>query len=157
MLRQFLAGGAISVGNIVIHALVMTVVVRASQATAARAASRPNLFLISVMVVTVSVLMAAHASEVMVWSLAYGLVDAAPAGTNLLYFAFVNYTTLGYGDIVPVERWRLLGPMTAMNGVLLFGWSTAVIFEVLRKTMPITASGADSLPSTRDLRGRGRI
>ena len=39
------------------------------------------------------------------------------------------------GDVVPVERWRLLGPMTAMNGVLLFGWSTAVIFEVLRQAM----------------------
>jgi hypothetical protein len=47
----------------------------------------------------------------------------------------VNYTTLGYGDVIPVERWRLLGPITAMNGVLLFGWSTAVIFEVLRRTM----------------------
>jgi hypothetical protein len=36
---------------------------------------------------------------------------------------------------VPVARWRLLGPMTAMNGVLLFGWSTAVIFEVLRRAL----------------------
>jgi hypothetical protein len=34
-----------------------------------------------------------------------------------------------------VERWRLLGPMTAMNGVLMFGWSTAVIFEVLRRVV----------------------
>jgi hypothetical protein len=94
------------------------------------------------MVATVSVLMAAHASEVIVWALAYGLVNAAPADTDLLYFAFVNYTTLGYGDVVPVERWRLLGPITAMNGVLLFGWSTAVIFEVLRKAMAIRASAA---------------
>jgi hypothetical protein len=62
-------------------------------------------------------------------------VGAATAGVDLLYFAFVNYTTLGYGDVLPVERWRLLGPITAMNGVLLFGWSTAVIFEVLRRTM----------------------
>jgi hypothetical protein len=46
----------------------------------------------------------------------------------------VNYTTLGYGDVTPGERWRLLGPITAMNGVLMFGWSTAVIFEVLRRT-----------------------
>jgi hypothetical protein len=53
----------------------------------------------------------------------------------VLDFAFVNYTTLGYGNVVPVERWRLLGPMTAMNGVLMFGWSTAVIFEVLRRAM----------------------
>jgi hypothetical protein len=79
--------------------------------------------------------MAAHALEVVVWSLAYAMVDAAPADADLLYFAFVNYTTLGYGDVTPVERWRLLGPLTAMNGVLLFGWSTAVIFEVLRRAM----------------------
>jgi hypothetical protein len=155
MLRQFLMGGAISVCTIVIHALVMTVVVRTSQTTAVKTAARPNLLLIAVMVATVSVLMAAHASEVIVWSLAYGVVDAAPVGTDLLYFAFVNYTTLGYGDVVPVERWQLMGPMTAMNGVLLFGWSTAVIFEVLRKTMAVTAG--DSASGSRDLRGGVRI
>ena len=56
----------------------------------------------------------------------------APESAGRDYFAFVNYTTLGYGDVTPVKRWNLLGPMTAMNGVLLSGWSTAVIFEVLR-------------------------
>jgi hypothetical protein len=66
--------------------------------------------------------------------LAYWIVGAAPAGADRVYFAFVNYATLGYGDIVPLERWRLLGPITAMNGALLFGWSTAVMFEVLRKS-----------------------
>jgi hypothetical protein len=84
---------------------------------------------------TVTILMAAHTSEVLVWSLAYRIVGAAPADSSFVYFAFVNYTTLGYGDVVPVRDWQLLGPMTAMNGVLLFGWSTAVIFEVLRRTM----------------------
>jgi len=87
------------------------------------------------MIATVSVLMVAHASEVIVWSLAYAIANAAPDNADLVYFAFVNYTTLGYGDVTPVESWRLLGPMTAMNGVLLFGWSTAVIFEVLRRAM----------------------
>ena len=54
---------------------------------------------------------------------------------DLAYFAFVNYATLGYGDITPVEPGRLLGPITAMNGMLLFGWSTAVIFEMLRRPL----------------------
>jgi hypothetical protein len=148
MVRQFMMGGGFSIINIVIHALVMTAVVRASQATIARAASWPNLLLIAVMVTTVSVLMTAHACEVMVWSLAYGLVDAAPPDSDFLYFAFVNYTTLGYGDVLPVERWRLLGPMTAMNGVLLFGWSTAVIFEVLRKAMVRRATVQPSAAGT---------
>ena len=82
--------------------------------------------------------MSAHVLEVFVWALAYSIVDAAPAGTNLVYFAFVNYATLGYGDVTPLKDWLLLGPITAMNGALLFGWSTAVIFHVLHKTMMIS-------------------
>ena len=134
MIRQFLVGGGVSLVNIAIHALVMTLVVRVARSAAAREHPHPSLILIGVMIPTVSVLMATHAIEVLVWAWTYSIIDAAPAGARLVYFAFVNYTTLGYGDIVPVERWQLLGPMTAMNGVLLFGWSTAVIFEVLRRT-----------------------
>ena len=135
MLRQFLVGFTVSICNIVIHALVMTAVVRVAQIGAARHKLPPTWHLASVMVAAVSVLMAAHGFEVIVWSLAYTAIDVAPAGADLVYFAFVNYTTLGYGDVVPMERWRLIGPITAMNGVLVFGWSTAVIFEVLRRTI----------------------
>jgi hypothetical protein len=95
------------------------------------------------MIVTVSVLMAAHFAEVLVWSLTYAITSAVPTGTDLIYFAFVNYTTLGYGDVIPAERWHLLGPMAAMNGVLLFGWSTAVIFEVLRNLLMMIRSAEE--------------
>jgi hypothetical protein len=142
MLRQFLVGAAVSACNIMIHAVVMAAVVRVAQAVAAKGTSRPWLLLIAVMTATAAVLMAAHAFEVIVWSLAYAMADAAPSGADLVYFAFVNYTTLGYGDVVPVRRWRLLGPITAMNGVLLFGWSTAVIFEVLRRAMVRSSTAA---------------
>jgi ion channel len=128
MLRQFALGGVVSAWNITIHALVMTVVVRVALRASTKHTSKPSLRLTWVMIATVTVLMASHAAEVIV-----------------LYFAFVNYTTLGYGDVTPVDDWKLLGPLTAMNGVLLFGWSTAVIFEVLRRTMAggygIAASG----------------
>jgi hypothetical protein len=135
MLRQLLVGTAVSVCNIAIHGLVMALVVQISSRIArAKHTAQQSLRSTTVMIATVPVLMAAHFSEVMVWSLAYIIVGAAPAGAEPVYFAFVNYTTLGYGDVTPVERWRLLGPITAMNGVLLFGWSTAVIFEVLRRT-----------------------
>ena len=72
------------------------------------------------------------------------MFDAVPADADRVYFAFVNYTTLGYGDVVPLERWRLLGPITAMNGILLL--STAVIFEVLRRTL---ARNLDISPTDR--------
>lgn len=135
MLRQLLVGAAISMCNIIIHAMLMTAVVRTAQSTGRNIRWRPSLHLTTVMIATVSVLMAAHTLEVIAWSVAYAAVGAAPANTDFVYFAFVNYTTLGYGDITPVARWQLLGPITAMNGVLLFGWSTAVIFDVLRRAM----------------------
>lgn len=132
MILQLLVGSCVTAFNIVIHALFTVTTIRVARASTG---IHPWRHLIGVMIATVLVLMATHMAEVAVWSVAYGIVNAAPEGTDLFYFAFVNYTTLGYGDITPVVRWRLLGPMTAMNGVLLFGWSTAVIFEVLRKAV----------------------
>ena len=135
MLRQLLVSIAVSGCNIAIHAVVMAAVLWVARVADERATQRPSLRLVAVMIATVSVLMAAHIAEVIAWSVAYAIVDVAPAGTDLIYFAFVNYTTLGYGDVTPLQRWHLIGPMTAMNGVLLFGWSTAVIFAVLQKTL----------------------
>jgi hypothetical protein len=135
MVAQWLVGIGVSVVNIVLHALVMTTVVAVARTTLAHRALHPWLFLTFVMVPTTSVLMLTHVAEVLVRALAYERVGAAAAGSDMLYFAFVNYTTLGYGDIVPVTEWRLLGPITAMNGMLMFGWSIAVIFEVLRRAL----------------------
>jgi len=91
----------------------------------------------------VCVLMAAHTFEALIWAITYSVVGAVPGDTEFLYFAFVNSATLGYGDITPVARWRLLGPITSMNGILLFGWSTAVLFEVLHRTLLRTESLVD--------------
>jgi hypothetical protein len=99
-----LIGFSISLCNIVIHALVMTAVVQVVHIAAARHALPRTWHMVAVMIATVAVLMFAHASEVVVWSLAYAAIGAAPD------------TTLGYGDVVPDERWRLIGPITAMNG-----------------------------------------
>ena len=131
MLRQLAFGGTICLINIAIHAAVMALVVGVALRTAgATQALHPRRREMAIMVATVSVLLAAHTLEVAVWAAAYAVIGMAPKG-QIFYFAFVNYTTLGYGEILPPEDWRLIGPITAMNGILLFGWSTAVIFEVL--------------------------
>ena len=142
MLRQFLVGAVASGCNIAIHALVMVVVIRVARRADELATAYQTLRLIAVMIATVTVLMIAHVAEVLVWSLIYVAIDVAPEGADPVYFAFVNFTTLGYGDVTPVKRWNLLGPMTGMNGVLMFGWSTAVIFEVLRMTLLVSGDEA---------------
>jgi len=135
MLTQLLVGLAVSAVCIVVHAFVTVGAVKIARAAVTLNASYRALHLATVMMATAFVLMLAHMLEVFVWSIGYVLTKAAPEGANLVYFAFVNYTTLGYGDVLPRPEWRLLGPMTAMNGILMFGWSTALIFEVLMKTI----------------------
>ena len=103
MVLQFLVGGIVSVINIMIHALVTVGAVGIARSAGLRHTERPRLHLMAVMVGTAAALMVAHTLEVFVWALAYAIVGAAPAGSDLLYFAFVNYTTLGYGDITPVQ------------------------------------------------------
>ncbi|WP_027548569.1 potassium channel family protein [Bradyrhizobium sp. WSM2254] len=147
MAGQFLVGAIVSVINIMIHALVTVGAIGIARTAGRGYAARPRLHLMAVMVATASALMVSHTMEVLVWALAYAMVGAAPAGSDLIYFAFVNYTTLGYGDITPIQAWRLTGPMTAMNGILMFGWSTAVLFEVLRKTLDDL--GVTKLPDAR--------
>jgi hypothetical protein len=143
MLSQLLVGSSVSAINIVIHSLWTVALIGLVRNIALSAAGRPGLQLSGVMVATALVLMLAHTLEIVVWSLAYWVLDAAPAGSDLLYFAFVNYTTLGYGDVLPVKTWSLTGPMAAMNGILMFGWSTAVLFEVLQKTIERQTTLAD--------------
>jgi hypothetical protein len=146
MMIQLLVGSCVSVINIMVHALATVAAISIARRTGLKDARRPHLYLMGVMVATALVLMLAHTIEIVVWSLSYAVVGAAPEGSELLYFAFVNYTTLGYGDVIPVKEWRLVGPMAAMNGILMFGWSTAVLFEVLLKT--IERLGAIAAPGT---------
>src|SRR6187402_1802840 len=111
MALQFLVSFAVSAINIMIHALVTVGAVGIARSAGLRHRKRPRLHLMAVMVGTAAALMVAHTLEVFVWALAYSLVGAAPADSEMLYFAFVNYTTLGYGDITPVQAWQLTGPI----------------------------------------------
>jgi len=148
---QFLIGLAVSLLNIAVHAIIMTPTSSSAYRMSRRARSaHPRVRLVMVMMATVAVLMIAHLIEIGIWALVYTVLEVTPNQSDALYFALVNYTTLGYGDIVPVEYWRLLGPVTAMNGVLLFGWSTAVIFHVLSVVGPINLQDASERNGERD-------
>jgi uncharacterized BrkB/YihY/UPF0761 family membrane protein len=135
MLAQLLVGGVASLINIAIHSVWTVFLDHAVRRFWAQ--RPPPRFLrdrVILMVATVALLMAAHVVQVLVWAITYAMVGASPAGAGHFYLAFVNYATLGYGDFVPTKEWQLLGPITAMNGFLLIGWSTAVIYDVVRTT-----------------------
>jgi carbon starvation protein CstA len=134
MFDQLLAGGATSLLNLVIHALLMGMVLKMLLGMSRRGST--TLQFTVVIVAAGILLLAGHFVEVLLWACTYAAVGAAPPGTDLVYFAFGNYTTLGYGDVLPIDHWRLLAPMTALNGIMLIGWSTALIFAILRQAAP---------------------
>ena len=91
----------------------------------------------SILILTVILMVFLHTLQITIWAFTYILL--APEGElasleKALYFSFVTFTTLGYGDITLSEGWRLLSGIQALNGILLVGWTTALIFAVVQKT-----------------------
>jgi hypothetical protein len=88
---------------------------------------------VAVMMIVTLIIAVAHLVQIAVWSVIFLICGEMSTLEQAVYFSAVNYTSLGYGDIVLSERWRLLGPLEAMNGLLLFGLSTAIMFAVLSR------------------------
>jgi uncharacterized membrane protein YkvI len=133
MLNQLLSGGLVSLVNFGIHALMTGLIVVATHHIAA-ATDDLHAFarVTSLMTITLVVLMVTHVIEISVWASYYGLANIETEKAGPFEFAFENYTALGYGDAVAGRGNRLIGPITALNGLLLIGWSVAIIFEVMR-------------------------
>ncbi len=134
MLGQLLLGGAVSFLNFGIHGITTAIIVVATRHTAnATDDLHMSARIFALLTVTMTVLTAAHLLEIAVWTLFYHQAGVyAPGDIGVFEAAFENYTALGYGDAVPVKGMRVYGPIAALNGLLLIGWSVAIIFEVLR-------------------------
>jgi hypothetical protein len=88
---------------------------------------------VAIMVVITSIMAAAHLLEIGLWAAAFWASSEMSNFEKAFYFSAQNYTTLGCGDVVLSDRWQLLGPLEAINGMLLFGLSTAVMFAALSR------------------------
>ena len=82
--------------------------------------------------VAVLFIVVVHTIEAYGWAAIYYIVGEFTEFQQSLYFSVVTATTLGYGDITVSERWQLLATFEAMGGLILFGVSTAFLFEILR-------------------------
>lgn len=101
-------------------------------------------------VLILAALVGAHLAEVALYAGAYafganvlslgGLSGTlGRAALDFFYFAAETYSTLGYGDLVPVGALRLIASVESLNGLLLLSWSGAFLYGVLRE--PVTRTG----------------
>ena len=71
--------------------------------------------------------------EVLLWAVVYNQLNALEGFEPAFYFSMVTFTTLGYGEIVLGEQWRLLASFEAANGIIMFGWTTAIILAAVQR------------------------
>ena len=74
-------------------------------------------------------------SEALIWSLLYlynPSITELPDLLTAFYFSMATFTTVGYGDVVLHGQWRLLASLQAANGMIIFGWSTALVFYYIQ-------------------------
>ena len=88
---------------------------------------------LAIVVLVVACAFVAHLLGITVWAVVFVLCGEFPAFGIAYYHSAVNYTTLGYGDVIMTPSWRLLGPLEAADGALMFGVSTAMIFAVIHR------------------------
>jgi len=81
----------------------------------------------------VGMLLLLHVIEAGLWALFYLLSGDLPTFETAIYFSVTSYTTVGYGDVVLPQPWRILGPIESGVGILMFGWSTAIIVAAVTK------------------------
>ncbi|QEG43148.1 potassium channel family protein [Roseimaritima ulvae] len=80
----------------------------------------------------VTLMLIVHLCEAALWAAAYCWLDALSDFPTAMYYSLSSYSTVGYGDVVLPHDWRTLGPIESIVGVLMLGWSTAVIVALLQ-------------------------
>jgi hypothetical protein len=90
---------------------------------------------LTIVVLTTAFAFMAHLLEIAIWAELLVVSREFQHFGIAFYHSAVNYTTLGYGDIIMTPSWRLLGPLEAADGALMFGVSTAMIFAVIARLM----------------------
>ncbi len=117
---------------VVIHALILDFTIRFLKKHG------PDIFIrtrqmwrASMLLIGVLSVFGSHIIQIWIWAVFYYFFTEINIFEDALYFSTSTYTTVGFGDVVLGEKWRLISSFQSANGFILFGWSTAFIFELM--------------------------
>lgn len=135
MITQLTLGSALTLASIMIATVSWWVLEAILAKLNEWSATRPHgPKLIAVLTLSLISTLFMMTCAVWLWAAAFYALDVFVEFEKAVYFALVSFTTLGFGDIILPQEWRLLGGMAAANGLLLFGLLTAILVETLRGT-----------------------
>lgn len=140
--QQIGLGCVLVVATTVAHAL--GTVVAMAGLTRVHRLSRTHLGRGSVITALVLVMLLISFVEALLWAYVYMGIGAIPEFEMALYFSMVTFTTLGYGDVTLDPSWRLLASFEAANGIVIFGWTTALIVAYVQRIVPRRHASGDA-------------
>jgi hypothetical protein len=134
MLLPLLVAAGVLLGSVLLYAVSTTILVQLVVRLIRGGYSGLSVWKNIVFMLLVSLVTAvAHLIQITLWAAAFLMIGALPTFERAFYYSAQSYTSLGYGDIAVSEQWRLLGPLESINGLLLFGLSTAVMFAIMSR------------------------
>jgi MFS superfamily sulfate permease-like transporter len=99
-----------------------------------------------VMSVAVTLATILHGVEGAIWALAYRFVGAMPDGRTAMLYSLGAMTSYGHVNLFLEKQLQLMGALEALNGMLLFGLTTAFLFAMIQRVWPIGSRGRDRQP-----------
>ena len=131
-MTAMLTGFAVTLGVLAVEGMAVTVGVEAINVLIARRLVGIQLWRNgAATLLLIMTLLIGHLAQMALWATAFMVAGEFDTFAVAFYHSAVNYTTLGYGDIVMSKEWRLLGPQEAVSGTLAFGWSTAALVTIV--------------------------
>jgi len=131
--ENILLGSATMAVCLVIQAVTVSVLLRALFSLEKMGVITPGIIRSSVVLSSVMlVLFFGNLVQISIWAYLFLSLEQFEDFRTAFYHSVVNFTTLGYGDLVMAKEHRLLGGLEAANGVLMFGLSTSVLYSAVR-------------------------
>lgn len=131
MWKEFLLGVLLVIATTIVHAGGTVVALRALKPRSW--AAHPHLLRTLLICSLVLGMFLLSLLEAALWGCTYVAVGAIESLESALYFSLVTFTTLGYGDMTFESDWRLLASLEAVNGIIMFGWTTALVVAYLQR------------------------
>lgn len=141
LLTQLAVASCTAAATALIHLVGLATLIAVMQAHGSRLRSRhPVIYQGMLVLAAVFGLFALHAIEIWLYAAVYLGVGELKNFEDALYFSTSTYATIGYGDILLSRRWRVLGAIEGINGIILLGWSTAFFVGVVQRLRALEAA-----------------
>jgi hypothetical protein len=130
MVSEIVTATGVLLATVFIHGVAVMLLFRIGRNPLAQAQKLPLLSRFGISCFFVIGFVVAHMVEIVLWAAAYRLAGELRSFEEAVYFSAITFATIGYGDVTLSSQWRLASAIEGVNGILLFGWTTAFLFKV---------------------------